>query len=112
MWTIRNEVIHGHTANERRQKQDAETLRRLRKIYSQREFMEPSIQELLFDNIQEHEAFPTNAIRNWIAVHEDVFLNSVKTASRRAIQGVRNIKTYFQSAAVGRQTQTTPELED
>jgi hypothetical protein len=96
VWTSRNEVIHGRNATERRQKQDEENLRRLRKTYSQRELMEPSVQELLFEHLQDHEALPPHSIRNWLAVHEPIFLQSIKQVSSRAIQGVRNIKSYFQ----------------
>jgi hypothetical protein len=95
LWQLRNEVVHGRDEQERRSKQEKDNLRKLRHIYSQREFMEPSVQELLFDDIQDHEKLPAYAIQNWLAVHESVFVHSVKQVTRRAIQGVRNIRSYF-----------------
>jgi hypothetical protein len=92
---VRNEVVHGRDEQERRCKQEKDNLRKLRHIYSQREFMEPSVQDLLFDDIQDHEKLPSYAIQNWLAVHESVFVHSVKQVTRRAVQGVRNIRSYF-----------------
>jgi hypothetical protein len=57
--------------------------------------MEPSVRELLFDNVTEHETLPQHSITNWLAVHEDIFTQSIKRAAQRAIRGVRNIKSYF-----------------
>ncbi len=57
--------------------------------------MEPSVRELLFDHVTEHETLPPHSISNWLAVHEDIFTQSIKRAAQRAIRGVRNIKSYF-----------------
>lgn len=95
LWRLRNEVVHGRDEQDRRRQKEKENMRKLRHIYSQREFMEPSVQELLFDNIQDHEKLPSYAIQNWLAVHESVFAHSIKQVTRCAIQGVRNIRSYF-----------------
>ena len=58
LWQLRNQVIHGRNTQDRQRKQDEANLRKLRKIYSQREFLEPSVQELLFDTVQEHKVLP------------------------------------------------------
>ena len=95
LWNLRNEVVHGRDAAERTRMQDATNRRKLRHIYAQRDFMEPSVRELLFDNVTEHETLPQHSITNWLAVHEDIFTQSIKRAAQRAIRGVRNIKSYF-----------------
>ena len=98
VWKIRNEVIHGKDEQDRRKKQEQENLRKLRKIYSQRELIKPRVQELLFDEISEHETMSALSIKNWLAVHKTIFIASIKQAPRRAIQGVRSIKSYFRTS--------------
>jgi hypothetical protein len=105
LWKLRNDVVHGRDAQERQQQrtQEKENLRKLRHIYSTREFMEPSIQELLFDKVTEHEKLPSQSIHNWLAVHEDIFNQSIKKAAHQAMQGVRNIKSYFTTKSIAGQ---------
>ena len=90
-------------AHDRRKKD--KTRRKLRKIYSQRAVMEPSVQ-LLFEDVQDHEVIlSSHSIRNCIALlHEDIFMNSIKQISRRAIQGVHNSERCFHPAATMERT--------
>jgi hypothetical protein len=112
LWQLRNEVIHGRNSMERQQQKEKETLRKLRHVYSQREFMEPSVQNLLFDDINDHEKMPPYALQNWLSVHEAVILQSIKSVSRRAIQGVRSIKSYFTAAPQTRPLEQQSHVED
>ena len=96
VWTMRNTVIHGHDQDTRARQIRKNDLQRLQSIYDQKHMMEPSAQELLFPSVEEHQQQrgPT-AIHNWLSIHETTFIQSVKQATKRAIQGVRSLKTYF-----------------
>jgi hypothetical protein len=62
--------------------------------------MEPSVQDLLYTNVEEHLDQNSYAnISKWMAVHETTFITSMKNVRKRAIQGVKSIRSYF---AVGR----------
>jgi hypothetical protein len=96
VWAIRNAVIHGHNEESRAKSQKIKDLHRLHSIYQTRHLLEPSAQELLFDTIDDHQQQRSwKTIHNWLSIHETTFIQSVKQASKRAIQGVRSIKTYF-----------------
>jgi hypothetical protein len=96
VWTMRNSAIHGHDQESRAKHQKEVDTRRLQSIYQSRHLMEPSVQDLLFPTLEEHQqARGPTAIHNWLSIHETTFIQSVKNGSRRAIQGVRSIKTYF-----------------
>lgn len=97
VWTLRNAVIHGKDEITRRERQEQEDLRRLRKLYSQRHLMEPRVQDLFFDSIIEHEQLSAHAIHNWLAIHVDLARMSMKQVTTRAIQGVPSIRQYFPS---------------
>ena len=93
---MRNSVIHGHNQESRAKHQREIDTQRLHSIYQSRHLMEPSVQELLFPTIEEHQhSRGATAIHNWLSIHETTFIQSVKNVSKRAIQGVRSIKTYF-----------------
>ena len=96
VWEMRNAVIHGHNQASRAKQQQAKDIHRLQSIYGTRHLMEPSVQDLLFPTVEDHQQQRnTSAIHNWLAIHEITFINSVKQASKRALRGVRSIKTYF-----------------
>ena len=96
VWTMRNSVIHGHDQESRAKHQREIDTQRLHSIYRSRHLMEPSVQELLFPTIEEHQhSRGATAIHNWLSIHETTFIQSVKNVSKRAIKGVRSIKTYF-----------------
>ena len=89
-------MIHGNTQETRAQRQKIKDLHRLQSIYQTRHLLEPSVQDLLFDTIEEHhQQRSSTTIHNWLSIHETTFIQSVKQASKRAIQGVRSLKTYF-----------------
>ena len=57
---LRNKVVHGRNEQECRRSQEKENLQKFSHIHSQHEeFMEYSVQELLFDDIQDHEKLPS-----------------------------------------------------
>ena len=96
VWTMRNASIHGHSQETRMNRQREVDKRRLQTIYQQRHMLEPSVQDLLFPSVEEHlQQRSPNTIHNWLSIHDTTFIQSIKNVSKRAIQGVRSIKTYF-----------------
>ena len=96
VWVQRNSIIHCHDQASRARQQQKTDVHRLQSIYQSRHLMEPSVQDLLFDTIEEHQQqrSPTT-IHNWLSIHETTFIQSMKQTSKRAIQGVRSIRSYF-----------------
>jgi hypothetical protein len=95
VWTIRNEVIHGHDQASRQRKQRAIAEKELRAIYENRELLHPADQDYLFDNLDTHLAKSTQSIRNWLNTYQPMFTDSIKKAKRRALDGVHSIRSYF-----------------
>ena len=105
IWTIRNKAIHGHDRETREKHQIEVDIQRLQTIYKQRRQLEPSVQELLFDTLEEHQRTRgPQAIRNWLSITEPVVMQSLKNVAKRALQGVRSIRTYFNPSIVSDQT--------
>ena len=96
VWILRNTDIHGHDQETRLKHQIEVDRQRLQTIYQNRQKLEPSIQDLLFSTVEEHQRkCSPQAIQNWLSINEAVFMQSIKNVTRRAIQGVRSIRTYF-----------------
>ena len=113
VWALRNAVIHGKDELARRQRQEQEDLRQLRQMYSQKQLMEPRVQNLLFETVEEHEQLPANSIHNWLAIHVGLVQQSIKQVSTRAIQGVRSICHYFQpNPSTSRDTRAVTNADD
>jgi hypothetical protein len=69
VWVARNNDIHGSDATARQQALTREVRRDLRSLYDNRIHMEPSVQTLLFDTLEEHMEQLTWVIKNWMAIH-------------------------------------------
>lgn len=65
--------------------------------------MEPSVQELLLEQPEDHERpQQLTTTRNWLAQKAPVFKDSIiRRAKARALRNVRSIQTYFQPAGGG-----------
>jgi hypothetical protein len=98
IWTIRNQVIHGHNQTSRLNIQRFEAETELRAIYDDRELLLPADQDHLFDDVNTHLAYSTNSIRNWLNTYQGLFTDSISKAETRALDGVRSIRSYFQPA--------------
>jgi len=95
-WSLRNELVHGNDRISRNAAHQEKIRHRLTAIYEQKLAYEPSIQDLLYDRMEDHMTHHSTAsIGNWLAVHETTFLQSMKTVKKRAIQGMRSIQSYF-----------------
>jgi hypothetical protein len=100
-WADRNKALHGHDAVTRAQAQRREVQRQLDLVYQQRPFMEPSVQELVMENAEAHTAQPLTHTRNWLAPNAGLFKESIRRVKKRALTGVRSIRTYFQPSNNG-----------
>ena len=109
VWVQRNAIIHGHDQASRARQQQTTDVHRLQSIYQSRHLMEPSVQDLLFDTVEEHQQqrSPTTTIHNWLSIHETTFIHSMKQASKQAIQGVRSIRSYFSVRQPAHNTQVS-----
>ena len=96
-WVERNKAAHGHDAATRQHALRRDVQRQLEKIYSQRHLMEPSAQALLHASPTDHQEHQLATTRNWLAQNTALFTASIRRVKRKAIQGVRSIRTYFQS---------------
>jgi hypothetical protein len=98
VWTIRNEVIHGHDQASRRHIQRLEAEHDLQAIYNDRDHLLPADQDHLFDDVETHLTHSTTTIRNWMKVYGGMFTDSISRAKQRATLGVRSIRSYFAPA--------------
>ena len=98
IWTIRNQVIHGHDLTSRLNKQRLEAETELHAIYDNRKLLLPADQDHLFNEVNTHLAHSTNSIRNWLNTYQGLFNDSISKAKKRALDGVRSIRSYFQPA--------------
>ena len=95
LWEMRNKDLHGATESTRARAEREEVERTLRDIYDMRAQMEPSVQQLLCQDITTHFAKPLWYNKNWLAIHGPLVKQSIKRAKKKAIQGVRSIRQYF-----------------
>jgi exonuclease III len=95
LWDMRNHDLHGENASKRARAEREEVERTLRDIYDMRAQMEPSVQQLLCNDITNHFAKPLWYNKNWVAIHGPLVKTSIKRAKKKAIQGVRSIRQYF-----------------
>ena len=95
VWKMRNEQVHGSTAETRAQADRRDTERQLTAIYASRNLLEPRVQELLAPDLESHLQRPANVTRNWLAMTGPVVRDSMRRVKRAALRGVRSIRTYF-----------------
>ena len=99
IWTMQNADIHRHDEITRSQQLDRSNRQRLEMIYDRKMQMEPQIRELLvYNTVDEHMQHSQRTVQNWLAVHEEeTITQSIKHAAKRAIQGMRSIRSFFRS---------------
>jgi hypothetical protein len=110
VWTIRNTMVHGKDKESRLKRQQETDDYRLPTIYDNRHNLEPSVQRLasvptILDEHRNHSS--PQAIHHWLSVHEATFLGSLKNVKKRAIQGVRSIRSYFATGRPPGRSSTT-----
>ena len=96
LWEMRNNDLHGADKREKAQADRTEVERTLREIYDIKCQLEPSVQQLLCQDITDHFNKSVWFNKNWLAIHAPlVTIMSLKRVKTRAIQGVRSIRSYF-----------------
>ena len=73
LWLIRNAELHGKDAADRQRAEQRETRRRLEQVYAFQHQVEPSVQELLCQDIQTHLQQPMWENKNWLLIHAPLF---------------------------------------
>jgi hypothetical protein len=112
VWTMRNAEVHGHDQRTRNEQRECHNVARLQEIYDNGHLLEPSVRDkLLYPTMEEHVQHSRHTLHNWLAIHEATIAQSIKQATKRAIHGVRSIKSYLIPGrppdAVRRTTTTT-----
>jgi hypothetical protein len=80
----------GRTKPARQEQRDLHDRMRLQTIYEQSDRIEPRVRdELLYENIEDHLQNSRHTLNNWLAVHEATISQSIKVATKRAIQGIQ-----------------------
>ncbi len=97
METAKSQDLHGADAKTRERALRRDTERTLVDLYDIRAQMEPSVQALLHPTVQDHLVQPIRVAWNWIAIHEPLVRESLRTAKTRAIKGMQSIRRYFES---------------
>jgi signal transduction histidine kinase len=95
LWKQRNQELHGDDVLTRAAAERKEIQRQLQDIYQRRQDLEPRVQELLFADVTHHYEVPLSVTRNWLAAHTGLIGESMRRVKAKAIQGVRSIRTYF-----------------
>ena len=92
---LRNGDLHGATEAAKSRTIAIEVHRDRRNLYDQRNHMEPNVQELLFDTLEEHLVQPTWITKNWLSMNSTTMRASIKRARKKAITGVQSLWQYF-----------------
>jgi hypothetical protein len=96
LWKTRNDLVHGKTQAARAEALQRAAAIELRSIYDSRAQLEPTVQQLLFREVQDHtQRHQHSTTRNWLHTNAPIFRESLRRAKRRAIAGVRSIRSYF-----------------
>ena len=65
-------------------------------LYDVREQMEPEIaRALMFNDAQDHLQQQHPNLRNWLQTNGPILHDSLRRAKRKALAGVRSIRSYF-----------------
>jgi hypothetical protein len=96
LWKLCHDLVHGKTQSTRQDTLRRTTAAELRAIYDTREQFEPEAQRLLFLELQDHiQRHQSQTTRNWLHTNAPILRDSLRRAKRRAIAGVRSIRSYF-----------------
>jgi hypothetical protein len=96
VWKLRNQDVHGNDAHTRDVAARKEVEWRLRALYALKDQMEPSVQELFYETMEEHFVHTLSHNQNWLAIHEPLGVISIRKVRAKAIQGVPSIRRFFQ----------------
>ncbi|KAI2499118.1 hypothetical protein MHU86_15388 [Fragilaria crotonensis] len=96
LWKARNDLVHGKDTTAQNEANRRRTAEELRAIYDRREQLEPEYQRLLYSDVQDHlQRHRDYTTRNWVNTNAPILRESLRRAKRRAVAGVRSIRSYF-----------------
>ena len=96
LWKIRNERVHGNNQMTQRAASRRSAENELVALYDVREQMDPEIATaLMFNKAQDHLQQQHRNTRNWLHTNAPILRDSLRRAKRRALAGVRSIRSYF-----------------
>ena len=95
LWDSRNQDQHGKDTSTRAKALKDQVIRELEILYSIRHTVLQRDSNLFYDNIEEHQAQPTNTIRQWINTYQPLILKSAKDAKTKSLLHMKPINTYF-----------------
>lgn len=95
LWETRNSAVHGTDAASQRAIQRTHLLRRLSELYSRRRQVEPSLVEVFDIPEETHAQRGLTYLKNWLTMYEPMVMDSVARATKKAISGMRSIRSYF-----------------
>jgi hypothetical protein len=97
LWKLRNQDVHGNDQRTQAEASRREASRQLGEIYRNRNLYETHVQKLLHGDISDHEHHDFRVTRNWISVNAPIFRESLQRVKKRALSGMRSIRSYFGS---------------
>jgi exonuclease III len=95
IWEKRNQDIHGFDVHSKAEATRRKVNQSLREIYDLRHQLEPSVRELLEEDVDVHHRRPTWVNQNWLAVHGPLVATSVRKFKNGVLRGVRSIRDYM-----------------
>ena len=95
VWEVRNADKHGVDSTAKARTERLEVDRSLRVLYALRNHMEPSVRDILCDDITQHVGKSTKYNQNWLATHGPTIRSSVKSATQKALRNMRSIREWF-----------------
>lgn len=96
LWRSRNQEIHGHDERTRQEASKRKVRQELHEIYQNRSMYDTNVQNLLHQDAEEHARQPLRITKNWIAINKPIFRESYNRVKKRAGQGMKSIREYFQ----------------
>ena len=94
IWEKRNQDIHGFDVHSKAEATRQKVNNSLREIYALRYQLEPSVRDLLEEDVDVHHQRPTWVNQNWLAVHGPLVAASVRKFKNGVLRGVRSIRDY------------------
>ena len=95
LWSLRNEIVHGHHQSSALSEKTNRIHAELRHIYSKRAQYLSKDQDILMEDISLHLKLPITSIQNWIILYKAHLSESAQLAKKFALRGVYKITRYF-----------------
>ena len=98
LWNLRNEEVHGKTANKKEQKRKHRLVKKIDECLAKIPEMRPSDRCLMPDNRETFiESLTYNKLAEWLASHQKMIKNSIDKWKKRSEKGTRNIGNWLKT---------------